>query len=356
MIMCKLCNEEFDNNLGGQLTNHLLSYHNITIEEYVIITEYNEISPKCECGFCLEVPRYNRGKFFKFAKGHNTFKFREEQYVIRFGEPTCEVCGNLTGFHRANPKPLCCECMEEYQYKNNMVVKRTYAFENPETQDKVKQTVFEKYGVAVVSQSPEIREKMKESLRTNPRPVHIHTEEQRRKMSVSTKRKWTDPDFRNKTSKNLKIACNKPEERARRSIVQKERWKLLKENNTQDPLYKSSKLHMSIREELNLSAYGFISEQVIDWYVADELCPDKKLIIEINGDFWHANPNKYLETDVIKAPGEPFIAGDKWKLDMEKYKKYIELGYDLIVIWESEYKEDKQLLTYKEQLRQIFGF
>jgi G:T-mismatch repair DNA endonuclease (very short patch repair protein) len=113
---------------------------------------------------------------------------------------------------------------------------------------------------------------------------------------------------------------------------------------------------MSIREELNLSAYGFLSEQIIDWYVADELHPDRKIIIEINGDFWHANPDKYSENDIIKAPGESFVAGDKWKKDMEKYKKYVELGYELIVIWESDYKEDKTLSLYKERLSHLFGF
>lgn len=356
MISCKLCNREFENNLGGQLTNHLFRDHHITMEEYVMITEYNDIAPICMCGLCLETPRFNRGKFSKYAVGHETFEFRESQYIKYFGEPTCEICGNLSGFRRAQPKPLCCDCMENYQYKNNGVVKRTYPFENPETQAKVKQTVFEKYGVSVVSQAPEIKEKIKESFSKNPKPPRIVTNETKAKNSLASKNNWKNPEYRKNTSVSLKIACNKPEERERRSRVQKEKWKLIKENNEPAPFYQSSKLHMSIREELNLSAYGFLSEQIIDWYVADELHPDRKIIIEINGDFWHANPDKYSENDIIKAPGETFVAGDKWKKDMEKYKKYIELGYELIVIWESDYKEDKSLTSYKEQLVKLFGF
>jgi len=76
MIKCELCDKEFANNLGGQLTNHLLNDHQITMEEYIIITAYNNVPPKCQCGNCLENPSFVRGKFLKFAVEHNTFKLK----------------------------------------------------------------------------------------------------------------------------------------------------------------------------------------------------------------------------------------------------------------------------------------
>jgi G:T-mismatch repair DNA endonuclease (very short patch repair protein) len=326
------------------------------MEEYVVITEYNDIAPICICGMCLETPRFNRGKFSKYAVGHEKFEFRESQYIKSFGEPTCLRCGKLTGFHRAIPKLLCLECSKTHQCKNGFVEDRIYHFQLSDVQNQIKKTVKEKYGVEFISQLPEIKEKIKESFTKNPKPPRIVTDETKTKNSLASKNNWKNPEFRKTTSIKLKIACNKPEERERRSRVQKEKWKAIKENNEPAPFYQSSKLHMSIREELNLSAYGFLSEQIIDWYVADELHPDRKIIIEINGDFWHANPDKYSENDIIKAPGESFVAGDKWKKDMEKYKKYVELGYELIVIWESDYKEDKTLSLYKERLSHLFGF
>lgn len=343
MISCKLCNREFENNLGGQLTHHLFHDHHITMDEYVVITEYNEMSPNCGCGLCLENPRFNRGKFSKYAVGHETFWFRESQYIKYFGEPTCLRCGKPTGFHRAAPRLLCSECSKTHQYKNGIVEDRIYHFQLPEVQTQIKKTVKEKYGVEFISQLPEIKKRMKETYASKQHPPRIVSEETRQKHSLASKKKWANAEYKERTSNSIRLS-------KQLSTTNHN------SNNTQDPLYKSSKLHMNIREELNLSAYGFLSEQIIDWYVADELHPDKKIIIEINGDFWHANPEKYSENDIIKAPGEAFVAGDKWKKDMEKYKKYIELGYELIVIWESDYKEDNFLSSYKEQLAQIFGY
>jgi len=355
MITCKICNKEFVNNLGGQLTLHLFNDHNITMEEYVIITEYNEIPPICKCG-CGEIPKFYRGSYLDYVPLHNSFEHRENQYIKQFGEPICKVCGCLVGFRRAIPHDLCKQCQKTYQYKNGEIVNKIYHFQIQGSQDKVRKSVIEKYGVDNISKVPEIVEKIKETIRVNPRPIYIPSNKERERMSVSAKAMWNNQNTRDKIITNLRIGCNLPEERERRSRVQKERWKNIKQNDEPTPLYKSSKLHMAIREELNLSAYGFVSEQMIDWYVADELQQDKQIIIEINGDFWHANPEKYSETDIIEAPGGSFVAGDKWKQDMLKYKKYIELGYDLIVIWESDYKENKTLATYKEQLKNIFGF
>ena len=67
MITCKLCDKELTNNLGGDLTKHLRNDHNLDLPQYIIITEYNNIKPKCECGFCDDVPVFYRGMFKKYA-------------------------------------------------------------------------------------------------------------------------------------------------------------------------------------------------------------------------------------------------------------------------------------------------
>ena len=54
MIKCTICGKEFKNNLGGQLTVHLLKEHNTSYEDYYIKTILNGIEPKCSCGFCYE--------------------------------------------------------------------------------------------------------------------------------------------------------------------------------------------------------------------------------------------------------------------------------------------------------------
>lgn len=62
-------------------------------------------------------------------------------------------------------------------------------------------------------------------------------------------------------------------------------------------------------------------------------------IIEFNGDYWHANPSKFKE-DSIMIRGK--LAKEIWVKDKEKIDFAKSLGYEILVIWESEYKQYKQ--------------
>jgi len=65
------------------------------------------------------------------------------------------------------------------------------------------------------------------------------------------------------------------------------------------------------------------------------------IILEINGDFWHCNPNKYNE-DYI----HPYIkktASEIWLKDINKKINAEKKGYEVIYIWEDEIKNTKDL-------------
>lgn len=68
----------------------------------------------------------------------------------------------------------------------------------------------------------------------------------------------------------------------------------------------------------------------------DGFDPDKKIIYEFYGDFWHGNPNKYDKKDI--NPVNKLKFGDLYKntINRERYLK--SLGYKVVSIWESEYK------------------
>lgn len=68
-----------------------------------------------------------------------------------------------------------------------------------------------------------------------------------------------------------------------------------------------------------------------------------KIDIEYNGDYWHANPNKYQENDLLPYPTENLkYAKDIWKHD-ESRKIYLESqGYKILTIWESEFKNSQE--------------
>ncbi len=59
------------------------------------------------------------------------------------------------------------------------------------------------------------------------------------------------------------------------------------------------------------------------------------ILIEINGDFWHANPNKYKKGDILKFPKKEVFSDDIWLKDKIKKKDANKNGYNVVYLWES---------------------
>lgn len=64
----------------------------------------------------------------------------------------------------------------------------------------------------------------------------------------------------------------------------------------------------------------------------------KNKIVEYNGDYWHCNPNLY-EKEYYNISIQ-MTANEKWKFDDYKINTAIKNGFDVLVIWESDYKKD----------------
>jgi len=64
-------------------------------------------------------------------------------------------------------------------------------------------------------------------------------------------------------------------------------------------------------------------------------------IIEFNGDFWHGNPELFKAENINRVTKLPYAK--KWEYDKHKIKIAQQYGYDVLVIWESDFKlnEDK---------------
>jgi hypothetical protein len=68
-------------------------------------------------------------------------------------------------------------------------------------------------------------------------------------------------------------------------------------------------------------------------------------IIEFNGDYWHMNPDIY-DSDYCH-PYTNLSAEEKWNFDEIKLECAIQNGYDVLTVWESEYKENKEATIQK---------
>ena len=64
-------------------------------------------------------------------------------------------------------------------------------------------------------------------------------------------------------------------------------------------------------------------------------------IIEFNGDYWHANPELYLFEDIVGniLNNKPTYAYEIWAKDAKKKSLAESLGYEVMVVWESEFLE-----------------
>ena len=60
-------------------------------------------------------------------------------------------------------------------------------------------------------------------------------------------------------------------------------------------------------------------------------------LIEYNGTYWHADPRVYESDALIKS----ISASDVWVKDKRKITCAQSQGYDVLVIWEKDFKEDK---------------
>lgn len=77
----------------------------------------------------------------------------------------------------------------------------------------------------------------------------------------------------------------------------------------------------------------------------DFLDVDKKKIIEFYGDYWHCNPNKYTSESYNKSLHK--YTKEIWDKDKERVNSLNTLGYDVLIIWESEYKNNNDEIINK---------
>jgi G:T-mismatch repair DNA endonuclease (very short patch repair protein) len=91
-----------------------------------------------------------------------------------------------------------------------------------------------------------------------------------------------------------------------------------------------------------LEKLGFIVEHQfsIKSLHYDLFIKEKNLLIEYNGDYWHCNPKKYAPDYLNKKKN--MKAKELWKQDENKKNIALKSGYNFLVIWESDYKKNKE--------------
>jgi hypothetical protein len=347
MVVCSLCKEEFKDNSGGQLTNHLVDYHNMNREDYFIINELNGVDAKCACGYCNERPTFYRNRFLKFASGHNNPDWKKDQYLKKFGIPHCKTCGEEVKFFRGVPNTYCdsgCRPSTWNQEKIKNTIKEKYGVNNlmqvKEFRDiisknnkelwennyddqlkKIKKTNLERFGVEFTFQSESVKEKQKLTMVKNHGVVHYSKTDKFR--SDSSKRM-----FSNNPMKNPITSAKVKETQAKNN-----KWTSITEK------YKSTDL-------------CFQSSYEYDFLEFCENC-DVLHLIKKSPTFKYFNKESYHFPDYIYNDSIVIEIKSKWILDIqggdkviqEKIKSVESTGkYKYMLILDKDYYQFEDLI------------
>jgi len=314
MIKCEICELEFKNNLGGDLTKHLKLIHQLSMEDYYVKTVLNNIEPKCKCGLCDERPYFNRGKFSKYALGHEKFEWQEMMYIELYGHPKCQnpECDEIVKFHRGKPNKYCsfkCHPNNWNQNKVKNTVNKKYNVDNvfqlPNIKQKLKLSLIKKYGVEHPLQSNILLNKM-----TSNNIIKYGVEYPQMLPNIREKQKATlikrygvnhyskTKEFRELSSKNM---C-----KYNQNILTNHTIKRYKDTK----LYYQSKYELKFLEFCekknilmyisNSPTFKYINKNYGKWHLPDFKFKDK-FIIEIKSTYWM---NKQGGIDVINAKKE----------------------------------------------------
>lgn len=91
-------------------------------------------------------------------------------------------------------------------------------------------------------------------------------------------------------------------------------------------------IHNKIKDLLSYLNINFIEEYYCKYYVVDFYLPDFNLMIEVMGDYWHANPIKYNDYNKLHKIQKKDVKRDKSKNTY--IKKYYNI--DILYLWETD--------------------
>ena len=208
------------------------------------------------------------------------------------------------------------------------------------------------YGRSVQScMTPEKIKQWKENLSKGSKRNWQKEEYRNKVISANTGKKRTDEFRLGQSIRTKQSYVNNPELREQRGKLFSECWKDGRNHYHGKQSTNRSKEEIELFEALKaLCKYDVTRETVRadngKWYFPDILI-NGKVIVEFYGDYYHANPNIYdgKEVNAKKAA----LMEDIREYDAERQKNLEAMGYKFIVVWQSEWKADKQKVLQKVQ-------
>ncbi|MBC8551999.1 MAG: hypothetical protein H8D23_20325 [Candidatus Brocadiales bacterium] len=100
---------------------------------------------------------------------------------------------------------------------------------------------------------------------------------------------------------------------------------------------KESQLEKDAEIFLKENKINFVSQEKI-WRYRIDFKIDEKILLEMNGTFWHCDPRVYKDGPLYDRQKKRIISDEK------KYKALTKAGYKLIIIWEQDFYENPEIV------------
>jgi len=211
-----------------------------------------------------------------------------------------------------------------------MSIAQKRRFENQQVWNKGKRGIYSEEQIKKWSSihkniSEETRRKMSKSRMGespwNKGKQNVYTPKQLKRISEATKKQMSTPEAR---------------ERSRKTILRMfESGSFPKQTNTlPERIIKEEIIKRGYKEETDfIHQYKFMNK-----FMCDFCFPQQKVIIEVDGDFWHANPKKFPAQNKLHLHQIRGINRDKSK---SAYISKVDNGsWTLIRLWESDIKKN----------------
>ncbi len=140
-----------------------------------------------------------------------------------------------------------------------------------------------------------------------------------KKLTLRDKAKWIKKNIK-------KISVNK-------ELTEFDRKKMLEENAKKmaSQMTKPEREFEKLMKELGIN---YVAQKVVGGFIYDFYLPDHKMLVEIDGDYYHGHPDKYTK-EQLNGMQKKNQNTDKEKTLMAKG-----LGYKIERVWERDINKD----------------
>lgn len=204
------------------------------------------------------------------------------------------------------------------------------------------ETVRERYGVDNVFQIQEVKEKINKTILDRYGKLRVNNPE-----AISLSRaSFSDDKWKSIAEKLRATRKGWSDERREkyskgRGELTREFWKRVNDDFLSGKFFpKMNKIEEKVSQALELAKLDFQFSRFVARRQFDFHVTGTKVLIEVQGDYWHANPTIYSFADCLNFPGRREVhVCDIWARDEEKRRIAEKFGYRVIYVWEKDIKE-----------------